>query len=411
MLETPHFSEILRLSRYRRPKPNAEPMPDKVTDSLTPDYASPEYAARVETDLATLQNKHRLAIHIWENYADESYARLYTFPEETYAVLNHDAEMLHEALIANKPVSLLSTSLLPTANSKASIIPYCTFASTLPIPGYLLNFDQHGSRRAYIIRASSRNLMSTDDYNNKKLRLGQYDDCQKLQHLYEHLGEESVLKSHAADDVSYNEAQLNILGRHIESSAEELTSKRRPPMLPLNEVIAAVPKDQRAAIVIPVLDDPAQKPRNSDEPAAHFLEMLSDERQALRELQGSLMGLQHLDRGIDLPVVFYHVSAPNRGKITFFAQGEEMLKAKATKSLMLLQSRGILSTDRMGGVNIPALDEAIKKWLTINVHQRVRSQTSDWSSHPDTLVQLEDLKINVANSASDISSMINSFKR
>lgn len=331
--------------------------------TATPDYASAAYAKDVTRRLTALQNAHRLVIHQWEYYGD------YLYPQKLQSQLNAaPAEML-SARLANGAAAEFSSTLLPSIQSQKSVVPYEVYTTLIPDLGYLFSLDQSAANPAMVTRVSHGNLVSGNGAHNKSLHLSlEQGTPAALRALYDAYKDKPTDRFRHAVSMhpEYTARQLDALGNELDALPKEGRSQ-----LLHNEVIAALSAPHVAAISIPLYDN--GKPGNSSDYYRSFEYLPKDARQALRELSGALSGLQHLQHGIDLPVVFYHVSQPHAGEVTFFAQGKEMLTEKALAALRTLENIQLFQ-NAASSLGVDKLEAAVTEALGIDPRKPIDMQ-------------------------------------
>jgi len=304
----------------------------------TPDYASPEYAAKVVADLTALQDKNRLAIHQWEGVGG-----LLLFSEPTLLAFDNAANEIRPRLQNGVVLPTASLTLLPPSTALYSVLPYEINDHTLPGPGYLVNMRQDTEHPPLVIRASICNLISGSNIYGKKLNLTSVDDknTPELEAMYAGKLTDKLKKS-VGDNPALSAQQLDILGKYLNDPEVMRLYEDRDAcdVAKHNEVIAALSKDHICAISLPVYDgDTTTAPYTKWR--VDYADMNLTDRQAVRELSAALCGLEHLQNGMDLPVVFYHVDGPQKGHITYLGQGKDMLMEKAFAAIKTLQDHQI----------------------------------------------------------------------
>ncbi len=352
-------------------------------------YDSPEYAAKVEAELTALQNRHRLAIHQWED------ATHFKYPTELEVLLNTPAEDIAKYLgRGNKngcEPPLFSMTLLPSRNSGRSVIPWEVSPSTLPNCGYLFTLDETLEHPAKVVRAAVLNINSGDDYNKKRLKLdpsSEYDmwheisEIRKIYRKYDYM--EGPLKRAVAKDHSISNLQLDYLGNAIDSTRtrktfEEILKKieKDPNILAHNEILTAASNKHVSAIYVPVYDyhhNTSDTERFDWTYGYTSLECTVQERQHLRELIGAVAGIQHLNKGTDLPVVFYQVNGAKKGCIRYFCQGSDMLNEKAYVAIHALQKSGFFQNHQHDTRELRALNAVIKNLFHIDISKPIEQQ-------------------------------------
>lgn len=258
--------------------------------------------------------RHRLGIHVLEDknvpldagkFPDKLWRQLQSVPgAEILEALHHDQ------------MPLTSLSLLPAARP---MYPWGE-SVTSHVVGYMVNLDPEGPGAARIIRVAVQNINSTADPRTKQLHFDRsIYDGDEIRRLYTGLSTRSDATQKAAgpDGRQFSEQQLDTLAQEYQKTHRTL---RGP--APHNELVAAITADHVTAIVVP--DFRPQKDYPYSPVLCKFL--------------GAVAGLQHLQHGIDLPVVIYHALPPRAGKITFLAQGQEALTGVFLQTLQQLHA-------------------------------------------------------------------------
>lgn len=336
------------------------------TAHIPPAYTSPEYATQVETSLRALQDSHRLAIHQWE-YKQNAYEQPAYLKN-----LNRDPQAISPCLETGKRLPLFSMTLLPSTTSGRSIRPYLVQPTLPAAPGYLFDLDQQREAPAKVVRASVHGLDSGTSVYGKKtyFQKPRYGEARTLEALYLAFASEQQLRKCVATDPSLTDLQLNFLGDDMAQTKMPFDRFVERPILNYNEILVAATNSHIKALSIPLYhytapeDDLPTRPRDGK----NFSEITPKERLAIAELSGALHGLNHLKKGMDLPVVFYHVNGPNLGKITFFAQGHEALTEKAMTALSVLKKHHTIQHfDAHNAAEIQTLAKLAKKLLGIQM--------------------------------------------
>ncbi len=277
-------------------------MMDSPTSRITEAQMESPNKAWVEAELRELQDKHRLAIHVTEEYEDTDTAVEGKELEDikytcgTLTTLNllkivdkvspDEWEVQLNTLLQKegRALPLLSMSVLPDTHSKASITPYDSYHEKLGMPGYLFSLDEFEAQPARIASGSYDNMNTGSDPYHKP-----------------------VSKKMLAPDWQTNTEKLLA---EIHTEYHNFPDVRHA----LNELcVAAGTRHMRAIVISLRYDHKAIAP--------DFLKAA--------QLYGALQGLVHTKMGIDVPVVFYHVDDERRGQIDYLAHGRSELLARA----------------------------------------------------------------------------------
>jgi len=347
-------------------------------------------------ELSELQNAHRLAIHTWEN--QEHYA----FPEFSWDALHkHPARDIQKRLFDNT-MPVVSMSLLPRQESGISLRPYNIFAGDVRYGSYLIDMSQDQRTPPRVMRALERGLVSGTSVSHKKLKLRMHSRCSALNDFYEGFGEdESKLRLAIAgrQGSHHTNTQLDALGsyydwlgqlepkdRHISSLSLFLNDEQT--IADFNEILVAASTSHIKAIAIPFMQD-----------AKHDQEWYPP----AQKLAGAIAGLQHLRKGIDLPVVYYHVTpldqhTNHQGQCTYLAQGEAELITAALTACKELEKQHIVGEpadsptmrDVKQEIGFEPLRDAVKELLNgLDIEQPLAAQHAAKAALDNRIQQAE----------------------
>lgn len=271
--------------------------------------------------LTALKNQSRLAIHMWENFqlhnmVDFDLRGLETPPDE----------IIPKALAGSQP--FLSMSLIPPDyGCQSSIRPYEVHRGDIVGNyGYLVDLSQTSGDRALVPRLSERNLATGKSIEDKHFQVYKPSDVPEINRaLQAYQSKTDMIKAVCSHDygATVSECQLDALGKYYSSTSGKSMCDTN--VFAHNELLVAASQKHVKAIVVTVYKDP------------HVSSKIQKDQRAFLQLTGAVMGLQHLQRGMDLPVVYYHVNGEHKGEFTHLAQGEEELLASAKAAIKQLQ--------------------------------------------------------------------------
>lgn len=316
----------------------------------------------VEDMLTVLQDSHRLGIHMVEKQPGIFECERTTLNE----MRDSKCENIEAALCSKHP-RLFSMSLLPSTASNCSLVPYEVKYGSLHNYGYMVDLSQQQPNPPRTVRVSPRNLSSDNDNDNKNFALNQLStSAQKnqfnaqLEDLYR-----SIANFHepwiSSEDDRYDhhdqmarwrdeickalggpeggelsDQQLDALGDHIINQRHSFTDEKgawNDGIIPeVNEILVACHERHLKAITIPSFHGLCDVPKN-----------IYDAR---IRLQGALVGLSHLDAGVDLPVVSYDIDTPYDAKIHYIGQGARELQLVALQALKEIGIDGFAALTR-----------------------------------------------------------------
>lgn len=264
-------------------------------------------AKGVEARLSQLQNSSRLAMHRFEEADDQS-----IFPQATLEHLHANVRAASiPQLLEDGKASLLSMTLLPTQKSKISFIPYnVMFLGN--IAGYLFDMTADTPDPALAVRVFKESSNTGKDPTKKDFHMEKSSGVDALEGFYKGHDKNSLMKA-AAQDPQLSAMQLDALG-------QSYGIKKNAEVQEINEILVAAKPKHLVGIFVPADEYPDVKYAAS-----------------LHRVMACLSGLEHLKKGMDLPVVEYHVNAPHQGKFTYVAQGKEELEEAAKKAIVQLQ--------------------------------------------------------------------------
>lgn len=276
----------------------------------------------VEDQLGHLQETHRLAIHCFENED-----RILLYPTHTLSCLrNNDicvkegAETLHKSQAA-----IVSMTHIPRQGSHKSIIPYkmSPYGETV---AYLFDLDENKPAPARVIRAFMSDVITGENNYGKSLLLEKDTGVAELDQFYRR-----YRRKHVFDGTEKNEARLiqdvwkdpALSGMQLDALGKAFEAQKGSDILDINEILTIPATRHIAAIAVPLMHDASKATRAIS--------------RATAQLNGALSGLEHAEHGLELPVVYYHVSEPYQGKCTYLAQGKEECTAVALAAIDKLQ--------------------------------------------------------------------------
>jgi hypothetical protein len=280
----------------------------------------------VENKLRALRDSARLVTHVWEETDP------YKFPEEPHSWLT---ELKAEDVlprVEDHNIPLVSTTLIPSL-SNSSIHPFGV-QSDYPVKGmYLINMQQDVPHPPIVFKAHSYSLCSGSNVRKKKFH---DKDCwpQKLFDLYKPVPDEGAWRHALAENPrELSNRQLDYLDEYYVQ--KELSADQKN-IMQLNEVIVEAAKEHIAAIAIPYHSFTGRAsvypPEKNWYPAVH-------------KLTAALAGMQHLNKGMQVPVVTYQVSPPQegmsvqQGDFVYLGQSKQEFAALALNALEELKAQ------------------------------------------------------------------------
>lgn len=305
----------------------------------------------LEARLKALQDKGRLAIHVWERTIHNGFSQKTC--DDFMQVPREDLRSLYQAHIPIQSVSLLLAASTNKSMKPWMVKPYADPTAHQLAGSYLLNLDQAQESPPLIIRADRKVLGSGSHVYDKDVSYGL---CQpsELRELYRdaitqwqqrHYPEKDPITFHEEDEavIKENTGRIKNINRILRELAladnDNLRANKALDLLAKehcestghiiapNEVAISATMEHVAAIAIPLYME------QSDSPEKHA------NYTARMKLWGALSGLEHIAQGYDLPVVFYHVSEPHKGEITSIGQGKNELEQVAAEALAFLQAK------------------------------------------------------------------------
>lgn len=290
-------------------------MTNSPTSCVTEAQEESPNKARAEAELRALQDKHRLAIHVWEVYENNRYQ------EPSLA-------SCHKEMITNiQERKLSSMTLLPAPSSGKSVLLWKVNPGARSRPAYLFSLDQDIPHPAKVVRVFPKNLDSgrSDD---KKLCLENHSKFNELDCLYEPFQSDHEVLAYSLSDKgrAFSTAQMDALGSFYTLDkttpappAWENVYREANGTFQHNEMLVAASKQHCVAIAIPWFP-------NEDRETSSF---------AL--LHGVLLGIEQLNKGVDIPVVIYHCTGQHLGTCTYVGQGRKELTEQALKAIEAIQ--------------------------------------------------------------------------
>ncbi len=321
------------------------------TTHITQAQTSSYNKERVESELRGLQDKHRLAMHVWERSENGI-----LIPP----ALRLNAKDTSEGKVGGK--DMLSLSLLPAKRTGYSLLPWgVENMFIVPRPSYLFSLDQEEAQPATVFRVSPSNVYSSA--HTKDLVLYNNTGYTPVDSLYRDFRSESDMRGYlqAGNCRTFSTHQLDALAGFYDPASDAMQQHIAQHYFGVNlgvcehnEVIAGVAREHLRAIAVPFYETYHTRPSHTE-----------------LELYGALMGLQHLERGMNLPVVCYHVNGPLQGQCTYIGQGREELTAVALHAIGQLQERNIL---KRGTARMDAYQPLVSRTLRLDVGQSLQHQ-------------------------------------
>lgn len=345
--------------------------------------------------LTTLQNNHRLVIHMLER--DDTYV---TRDSETLRCLNenehHDISLKlrnYSNDIETTHIPLFSTSLIPSADSGRSMVPFLACPDYLNNYGYLMNATQRDEKTSpRVLRIDSDAINSGMEFSNKNLRFDTVRDDhtdtfyrsihspveEDITKLSADAMQERVIRAMGGrNGADYADAQLSMLSAMPPNlyGGKDGEKTYGPGIERWNELVGAFGKQHVEAISVPLFESLA-KPHPS--------------YRASCKLQAALIGLEHMEHGYHWPVLFYHVSPPQQGALTFVGQtrheliqaGLEALHELGTTKLDINKPESFCLRKR-AAPQLSVLHEATQRLLGIDLRQTA-SGPHGWRQQVDS---------------------------
>lgn len=318
-------------------------------------------ARKVEAHLADLQTRHRLAMHCIEGH-DKT--QLSPFPGVTIEKLKENSDFFEnhtDGHAAKNDLNMLSMTLLPNAASGKSVVPYYTTPTNI---SYLFDLDTTHDHPAKVLKAFGRVASTGYGFKNKDLSLNRRTGIPQLDAIYSEFADRSPRRSEREIELLLVNALFRypeLSGHQLDALGESFASVPKKIIAP-NECVIAPTQKHIAAIMVPVFD---KEPPDNPEDGIQYSRVASKQ---IAKLTGSLAGLEHAQKGMELPVVFYHVSSPtDRGRCTYIAKGQQECRAKALEALHELGS--------MPDTKLPAkLQTHVKRLLGIDANMSLAEQ-------------------------------------
>ncbi len=280
-------------------------------------------------ELGKLQERHRLGMHIWEREP------AYRYPHTTHDFFSYRQDHFPSgAALRYGETPFLSMSLLPDTQSNTTFYPY-NLDTPHPSPGYLVNLSQEDeTRRPLIPRMHPETLMSGELNFHKNFNISDLSPIGVINRTLHKYGKNEntlIAFSQTPEGGRATEEMLDALGNHLARLAYSVNNAT----IPLNELLVSPSPSNIVAICVPY-ENKATEAKDSAMNAA------------LITLSGALAGMQHLQKGFDLPVVYYNVSAFRKedialhpaGQLTWLGQGEDDFRRAAIEAIEVLQETG-----------------------------------------------------------------------
>ena len=320
-----------------------------------------EYKKQVETKLSDLQENNRLAIHMAVQHDK------FKYPQITHNMLQENVASGVDGAMAAKSPYLLSMSLLPKRSTDLAIEPFGLIFFGIGNLGYMVNLDQKEPDAARVAFACQTNLGSGAEGRSKifwnRLQSYSVEFAPELRFFYEARAKDldSWLDRLAGDQASQlTEHQLDALGTYYDRAAQMNPAKEGRVKEHSEVLVACLPKHVEAISVVMTAEcqQPFYKP---------FI-----------KLGAALSGLQHLEKGIDLPVVCYHTGHtdgkdPDRGKVEYLARGKKQLVELGLKAVEELQKTSDImeAANRGGAAHYKGITSSQFEMLKIQVKKHL----------------------------------------
>lgn len=253
--------------------------------------------------LERLRAQHRLAIHGFEgkdSLHNGEAAKHKTFvPENTYYRLFHNGKFGMEKLVKSNSLHLHSMTLVPSPDSCKSVRPFemHPFGDNLV---YLFDLSTDKKDPARVLRVFKGDGITGWESTTKQFHMFKPTEIHGLDALYAGHDKQSLVNA-VMKDPSLGGKQLDCLGKMLEAD-------KKPEIMGLNELLVAATPEHIAAIAVPL-----EEWESAHQPYA----------KTVAKLTGAMSGLEHAKKGIDLPVVYYHIDGPEQGKCSYLAHGKK----------------------------------------------------------------------------------------
>lgn len=309
-------------------------------------------AQRVEAHLRELQNANRLAVHMMER-------KDATFMSSNEALQNLESNESEDikTTLGKGESKLFSSTYIPSEKTKVRVGLYRVEPHYMNTFGYMMDLSQEQNNPPQVLRVSPWDLFSDSDTLNKGLRFAEFDKAvgdtflgfERISNLpaqdkeqifatlkgyyeafkpkkiketdtrYLDAWEQQFMLALAADKKgNFSKTQLALLDdiyTNLGKNADAQDAK-----FELNEILLSCTSKHIAAIVV-------------------LPEAAGIKEADMAKLQGALVGLEHLDSGVDKPVVMYDVDAPQT--YTYIGQGRAELSLAAIEALNALGVDGV----------------------------------------------------------------------
>ncbi len=321
--------------------------------------------------LKDLQAKHRLAAHIWEGNTLADAGRGIRIPQEDSLKYLQDMSSVYTYLGRGKPPTTLSMTLLAPEDAHRGTKLYMVADNETGRFGYLFDVSQTGQHHPIITEIADRDLYTDFDATKKRPKMPYI-----IRALYENdrsfnLPEEANTLFYemlaGEEGAQHTERMLDELGSTLKERSDHVVNRAAAD----NEILVAAGKEHIQAIVVPAHDNPLSlSPVQTEQSQADIL-----------QLQGALVGLKHVNAGMDFPVMLYCSKGERKGQIIPIGQGKEELRSKALEAIKSLQGDAPQMINRYFGrdggsdwIGKGTLEEAAEL-LHIDVTKPIDAQT------------------------------------
>ena len=300
---------------------------------------------KTEAQLRRLRDENRLALHMCEQQG------IYAFPEVSWNYLSQANAAQMTRRMESREMPLLSMSLLPAAKTRKSILP-CIVENTQPGDyAYLVDVSPTATG-ARVVYASHTDIQASGEPMGRKY-WGKHSEKptfnKMLKALFDGYSSQDEWEQAVAGEqgAALSAAQLKIIGGLYNTKVVGISEN----VVPHNELLVAASHEHVRAICVP-----------------YFVRRQQDEAwyMPLEQLTGALAGLQHLDAGVELPVVLYQVNKPfagarhslKQGDFEYLGQGRSCLLEKAFTAIAAMQAHD--SLEELALVRRYAIADALK---------------------------------------------------
>jgi hypothetical protein len=309
-----------------------------------------------ERYLSDVRDRKRLAMHVCEEQ------RHFKFPSYSYNLLREvpAKELLSKLSIDDAP--LFSASLLPSARSGKALVPYNIGLNDFGSYAYLFDLDQSAVDAPRVLYAGDQNFNSGSEVKSKQY--WNKASMKEMSPIYQPYKSKKEWERAVCGEQGRHLANqmLDTLGGIYEGDYYGHTAFNT---VTHNEIIMAASAEHIKAIAIPYRV--ASPHKQWSRPIA--------------ELTAAVAGLQHLEEGVDVPVVMYQVTpkhAPDdkpQGDISYLAKGRVELERLAVQAIEKIQALPVAErTNQAASYAISELKPVVQKTLNLDISRPLQEQ-------------------------------------